>query len=73
MCFLNQRKTSGKPPEPTQQELVVTASEEAGVSKKHCMLANSREQERSVMLVEESLHSSANTLSNQDPSKGLES
>ena len=51
-----------EPPEPTQQELVVKASEEAGFSNTLDCLVNSSEQERYVMLVEEALHRIANSV-----------
>ena len=60
-----------KPHEPTQQELVVIASEEDGFTKKRWMLVNSSEQERSVMLVEEALHRVAKNLPHKDLSKDL--
>ena len=74
LCFLKQRKNKvEKPLEPTQQELVVIASEQAGFSKRVDIGHNSSEQERFVMLVEESPHRITNNLLNINLLKGLES
>ena len=58
-----------EPLEPTQQELVVKASQETVFSKEQSMLVSSPERDRCAMLMEEALRRTANNLQDQDPLK----